>query len=147
MLRRLLLAALASLVLAVPARAVDLDNMGLDDLLTLREQIDAAIWANPEWEHVELARGAYLVGEDIPAGRWTLASVDGSRVTLAYGRDLGRGGDWVEDLIYYCKVGEGGDRDAVTWTFDDGGWLVIRGNAASMTRAVSMPIEFHTEAE
>lgn len=50
----------------------DISSLSFDELISLRQQIDMAIWASDGWQEVEVPSGVYIVGEDIPAGRWTI---------------------------------------------------------------------------
>lgn len=50
----------------------DLSGMSFSDLLTLRRQIDTALWASDGWQTVDVPAGSYIIGDDIPAGRWTI---------------------------------------------------------------------------
>ena len=58
------------------AADVDLSGMSFEDLVSLRDRLNLAIWNSQEWQEVEVPIGAWKVGEDIPAGHWT--------ITLAY---------------------------------------------------------------
>lgn len=52
--------------------AIDLTGMTFDELVELREQINLAIWNCQEWQEVTVPAGIWKVGEDIPAGHWTI---------------------------------------------------------------------------
>ena len=64
---------LALLGAAALAEQIDLSGMSYEDLLALRQQVDAAIWASDGWQEVEVPAGVYTIGEDIPAGRWSVS--------------------------------------------------------------------------
>lgn len=68
-----------ALVGAAAYAAIDLSGMSFEELLDLRAQVDAALWASDGWQEVTVPMGVYYVGEDIPAGRWT---VDGQGNTV-----------------------------------------------------------------
>ena len=66
------------LLLIIPASAIaeiDLSSMSYDELVALKDQINLAIWNSQEWQEVEVPQGVWLVGEDIPAGHWSIAPV------------------------------------------------------------------------
>lgn len=58
------------------ADAGDLSSMSFDELLVLRQQVDAALWASDGWQEVEVPQGDYLIGTDIPVGKWTVQLAD-----------------------------------------------------------------------
>ena len=64
---------LALLGAAALAEQIDLSGMSYEDLLALRQQVDAAIWASDGWQEVEVPAGVYTIGEDIPTGRWSVS--------------------------------------------------------------------------
>ena len=51
---------------------VDLSAMSFDQLVSLREQLNLAIWNCQEWQEVTVPKGVYQVGVDIPAGHWSI---------------------------------------------------------------------------
>lgn len=75
-----LTAIIAAAALAVtPAMAeVDLTGMSYDDLVTLQQQVTKAIMMTNEWQEVTVPAGVYVVGREIPAGRWHIEPVAGS---------------------------------------------------------------------
>lgn len=79
------------IVLLLPAFAaaeVDLSGMSFDELISLRDKINYALWETDEWEEVTVPCGVWKVGEDIPAGKWTISAVDGAYVGIEYGSTL-----------------------------------------------------------
>ena len=79
--RKLFSFILAALLLfsSIPAFAepetVDLSSMSLKELQALEKRVLAAMWATGDWQEVRVPAGAYKVGEDIPAGKWTIRPV------------------------------------------------------------------------
>ena len=72
--KKLLVFLIAILLLGSTAMAeIDLSDMSFADLLDLRAQVDAAIFASEEWNEFEVPAGVYIIGEDIPAGRYTVS--------------------------------------------------------------------------
>lgn len=72
--KRLFILILAALILAGSAAAdgIDLSSMSFDELVALREQLNLAIWNCQEWQEVTVPEGVWIVGEDIPAGHWSV---------------------------------------------------------------------------
>ncbi|MBR3333137.1 MAG: hypothetical protein IKG23_02495 [Clostridia bacterium] len=52
------------------------------DLLNLRNQINNILINSPEYESVPVPAGLYVVGEDIPEGKWTLSSSVRTSMTI-----------------------------------------------------------------
>ena len=66
------------------AGSVDLTGLSFDELVSLREQIDLAIWNSQEWQEVEVPAGVWIVGVDIPSGHWTITIVDNAIGNITY---------------------------------------------------------------
>lgn len=61
---------------ALSNEAINLDGMSYDELVTLKDQINLAIWNSAEWQEVTVPQGRWIVGQDIPAGKWTVKCAD-----------------------------------------------------------------------
>ena len=72
--KKLFVLLLAALLICSVAAAdpVDLSGMTFDELVALRDQINLAIWNSQEWLEVTVPEGIWIVGEDIPAGHWSI---------------------------------------------------------------------------
>ena len=73
--RRVLACAAASVMLmgsACAASKYDLSGMTYQELVKLRDLINIAMWNSDEWQEVTVPQGVWKVGEDIPAGHWTV---------------------------------------------------------------------------
>ena len=69
-----------ALILAASALAeVDLTGMTFEELVALKDQINLAIWNSEEWQEITVPQGRWIVGEDIPAGKWTVKCADINR--------------------------------------------------------------------
>jgi hypothetical protein len=87
---------------AFPALAVDISRMSFDELVELRAQVDAAIIATGEADWFTVPQGSYLVGEQLPAGNYTvelLNESDGAAMITVYKNEDGSGFEGV--LNYY----------------------------------------------
>lgn len=82
------------LVLPISALAdVNLSGMSFDDLVALRDQLNLAIWNSQEWQEVTVPQGVWKVGEDIPAGHWTIKAANGAYCRITYGDVLDNSND------------------------------------------------------
>lgn len=76
---------LAWMIPAFALADVDLSGMSYDELVALKDQINKAIWDSEKWEEVTVPQGVWKVGEDIPAGHWTIKAADGALASIEYG--------------------------------------------------------------
>lgn len=81
------------------AENIDLSDLPFDELVALRDRINLAIWQSDEWQEVTVPQGVWKVGEDIPAGHWTVKCAAGWRKTEV---------NWGE------KLSE--NRESISWT-------------------------------
>lgn len=97
---KILFSVLLSLLLAFSSASaeIDLSGMSFDELVSLREQLNLAIWSCQEWQEVEVPAGVWDVGKDIPAGHWTITIVDNASSNIfyadrldEYGKGVGKG--------------------------------------------------------
>lgn len=56
------------------AERIDLSALSLEELIALRQEIDLLIFGSDAYKNVAVPAGDYVVGEDIPAGTYTLES-------------------------------------------------------------------------
>ena len=50
----------------------DISNLTYEELVQLKDQINLAMWNSSDWQEVLVPAGVWKVGEDIPAGHWTI---------------------------------------------------------------------------
>ena len=86
----------ALMILAIPTVAfatsgkldIDLSKLSYDELVELKDQINLAIWNSEEWQEVEVPHGVWLVGTDIPEGKWTVTASDRCSLRFYIGKEL-----------------------------------------------------------
>lgn len=76
----------------------DISDLSFDELVQLRQQLNLAIWNSEEWQEVTVPIGVWKIGEDIPAGKWTITMSSDS--TSSWG------------VLYYCDQLENGGTEA-----------------------------------
>ena len=93
----------------IASDGIDLSDMSFEELLNLQEMITKKLWESDGWQEVEVPVGVYKVGEEIPAGKWTV-----SRAT---------------DEYTYFRVGN---------TFEDGevGWYTVTADLETSTNII-----------
>lgn len=57
---------------ATPPFAGDFSAYSFEELKQLQTELNLALWASEGWQKVTVPPGIYVVGEDIPEGRWTI---------------------------------------------------------------------------
>lgn len=67
-----------ALLLLIPSAfaEVDLSSYSYEQLLELYRSVQQEIISRPEWKEVTVPKGVYVIGEDIPAGSYTIKSTD-----------------------------------------------------------------------
>ena len=144
-----LLAVFLILCLLAPcafAQEIDLSGMSLAALTELRQRVQLAMFETGEWQEVTVPQGVWKVGEDIPAGTWTVKCLPGTKdnVLFLWGDALDESGqsiafsfgakyDFVE---IYCETShfyKYGDRLEYTFTCEEGDYIIIKDTAAVFT--------------
>lgn len=92
----LLFALVLSTVSFVYAETIDLSGMTYAELVALKNQINLAIWNSQEWQEVTVPQGVWVVGEDIPAGHWTVKCINGPVSNIQWGTKLDESGEEIE---------------------------------------------------
>ena len=95
-----ILSAVLVLMLLIPTAMaeVDLSALSFDELVALRQQVNKEITTRPEWKEVTVPAGLWKVGEDIPAGKWTISAAPGSWPWVTIGDALNALGTEVDEL-------------------------------------------------
>ena len=91
---------LLMLVLFIPttfAESISLDGLSYSELVALKDRINLAIWESNEWQEVTVPQGVWKVGEDIPAGHWTVKCAPDCRSTwIQWGQYLKPNGEEIK---------------------------------------------------
>ena len=61
--------------LFVAAEEIDISGLSFDQLVALKERINLALFESDEWQEVTVPQGVWIVGKDIPAGKWMITAV------------------------------------------------------------------------
>ena len=76
------------------AESINLDGLSYSELVNLKDRINLAIWESDEWQEVTVPQGVWIVGEDIPAGHWTVKCASEWRSTwIKWGEYLDPNGE------------------------------------------------------
>ena len=86
------------------ADSIDLSGMSFEELVALKERINLAIWNCQEWQEVTVPEGLYVVGEDIPEGKWTIRAATAHFTVIKFGDTLEPNGI---EIAYSSNYGRG----------------------------------------
>lgn len=148
-----LLCIVFSLSLILPSLGlaeIDLSSLSFNDLINLRQQVDQELITRPEWKEVTVPQGVWKVGEDIPAGHWTLQPVSGGYCTLHIGNILDEMGTGIDSSSRYFFVEmltspdynyyrEGSDKPSLDIELFDGLYVVVDGGSCVFSPYVGKP--------
>ena len=125
---------------------VDLSGMSYDELVALKDQINLAIWQSDEWQEVEVPLGVWIVGEDIPAGKWTIKATTGNTTYVLVGDEPTEDGTSVKAKTMQIIFDKGAmfydEKTKISeWTIDlaEGKWVCIENGNAIFTPFAGKP--------
>ena len=146
-----LLLALALLIPAACAEGIDLSALSFDQLVELRQQISKELTTRPEWKEVTVPVGVWKVGEDIPAGKWTVKPMAGKHANLELGSAVDSAGLRIDlwkssfyDAVYIYDPGYPyfdavTDRTSVDLTLQIGTYVIVSSGAVIFTPFTGRP--------
>lgn len=127
-------------------------GLSLAELAELRSQIQFAMWETDEWQEVNVPQGVYKIGDDIPAGKWTITAVAGQDPNVYYGDVLDGAGMEVvwSPNIYYAELlaGVSGWREqnmpgiypnSVTIELKNDAYFVVKSGNVVFTPSIGVP--------
>ena len=141
------------LAILIPAAAVadlpDISGLTYEELIQLKNQIDLAIWNSQEWQEVTVPQGIWVVGEQIPAGTWTVKCASDSYSIVAFGDTLRETGTDIKATAYfnsqvvtspdYKRFKKEEDVAEYTFTVKDGDYIQISNASVIFTPNTGKP--------
>jgi hypothetical protein len=126
------------------AESIDLSGMTFEELVALKEKINLAIWQCQEWQEVTVPQGVWKVGEDIPAGTWTVYCLPEQSSQIIWGDALDKNGTGINFsncdrygvAMIYSKsylIYKEGDMTEYTFTVNAGDYIVIKQSSIIFT--------------
>lgn len=70
------------------ATDIDLSSLSFEQLLSIRDQVNAEMLTRPEWTEVSVPAGVYEVGVDIPEGMWTITAEEHAWISVFVGNEV-----------------------------------------------------------
>lgn len=138
--KKLLVALLvvAMMISTAMAEGIDLSGLSYEDLLELRQQVDAAIWASDGWQEVKVPAGVYVIGEDIPSGRWSVTPSDRLSTFTLFPTKA----DYTEQTYNYISLNMLDAGESYALDVQDGQFLEIGGGALTFTPYIGAALGF-----
>ncbi len=141
-----------SFAFAENSKTIDLSSMSYDELISLKDSINLAMWKTAEWQEVTVWEGTWKVGEDIPAGHWTVKCAPGVRLAqINWGEELQENGEDIKlrgkysfgNVIRNPEIDDYSDPDKYmhTYSFEviDGDYIMIDGGSVIFMPYIGKP--------
>ena len=141
---------LSLLIPCIAFADIDLSGMSYAELVALKDQINLAIWNSQEWQEVTVPQGVWKVGEDIPAGHWTIKTTAlTAYITICSKLDeSGKDADIWNSRVYYTEFIYGADsyffdaendRSEIDYELTDGLYVIIDSGSVIFTPYAGKP--------
>lgn len=125
--KRFIAIILCSLLICTCAVAeFDLSSLSFIELIELQQKISQELTTRPEWKEVEVPVGCYKIGEDIPAGHWTIKGTKGSS-TIQYGTALNDSKTGIEPTKWIFGGMIDGAANSQSIELTEGNWFAVIG--------------------
>lgn len=132
-----MLMALVCVFSCAAAEDIDISGLSFDQLVALRNRINLAIWNSREWQEVTVPQGVWIVGEDIPAGSWSVRCAADFTAVVTIGDELYENGQDVKPTLYsfykriespnYRHYEPGVSLESFSFTVKNGDFISISG--------------------
>ena len=120
---------------------IDLSSYSWDELVALSTQINLELMSRPEFKEVKVPTGAYKIGVDIPAGKWTITASYGM-CEVYWGKALDEYGVEIPYTSRIDDLDDWGNKSSVTWDLKEGTYIVITRNPVLFTPYVPVSLGF-----
>ena len=137
----LLVVTLAFVVTVSCAESIDLSSLSYDELIALSSKITMEIMSRPDFKTVKVPPGAYMVGKDIPAGKWTITATEGA-CEVYWGKSLDEYGVDVPYSDRIATIDDWGSQSTASWDLVEGTYIVVNRNAVTFTPYVPVSLGF-----
>lgn len=106
------------------AEGIDLSALSFDELKALEQQIIKEMISRPEYKEVTVPLGTYKVGEDIPAGKWTISGFDDSGIVY-WGKGVDEYGVEIPYNLMIADFTHWNEGDSIDWDLVEGTYIVV----------------------
>lgn len=115
------------------AAAEDLSTFSFDELIALREKLNAEIMSRPEWKQVEVPGGQWIVGKDIPAGIYSITPSSSSSLIQIWRKAID---DYKNNGLVFNQAVK--KKDPIGRIILEEGWIFTNSHAVIFTPSVSL---------
>lgn len=136
-----LIAITALTVTFASAESIDLSSLTYDELIALSTKITMEIMSRPDFKTVKVPPGAYEVGKDIPAGKWTITATEGA-CEVYWGKSLDEYGVSVSFSDRIATIDDWGSQSTASWDLVEGTFIVINRNAVTFSTYTPVSLGF-----
>ena len=123
------------------ASSIDFTTYSLVELSELQTKLTQAMWASKEWQEVEVPAGVYKIGEDIPAGKWTISSNSFFMILLGDKLDVTKTTVEIEIDTIVDLIDPKDYTNGYTVELTEGRYIILN-SWVIFTPAVSKPLNF-----
>lgn len=116
----------------------DIGGLQYDELAQLVNDAQMAMMQSDKWQEVIVPSGIYIIGEDIPEGKWNIKAIGKSTVFVYVGREM-----YNEFTVHFddfntlygeeSSMYDEGDTTNITYNLKNGMYLQIKGGSAAFT--------------
>ncbi len=126
------------------------DGMTYEEIKEMDDFVNLAMWLSSTWQEVTVPQGVWKVGEDIPAGHWTVKCAPGASYSnIDWGERVSESGDsisWSGRYSVYNKIynpSKYGNADEYVYEYSfevvNGDYIVIGDGSAVFMPYVGKP--------
>ena len=108
----------------VYAEGIDLSNLSYTELEALEKQIIAEMVSRPEYKEVTVPLGVYKVGEEIPAGKWTISGLKDSGIVY-WGKGIDEYGVEIPYNRMIADFTHWDEDDSIDWDLVEGTYIAV----------------------
>lgn len=133
--KKLVCALLIALFVTVAAYAeTGLEEYSFDELMQIRNMLNAEIMSRPEWKEVTVPAGTWVVGQDIPEGVYSIRNNTKQYVNFSVWRE--EKDNYSNNGLVYNELIKGGDSFGRIELKT--GWIFVSGYQLVFTPPVSL---------
>lgn len=131
-----------SLSVGALSEDLDLSALSYEQLTALENRIIQEMVSRPEYKEVIVPLGTYKVGEDIPAGKWTLSGLKDDAGIVYWGKGLDEYGVEIPFNMKIADFAHFGEEDSISWELVEGTYIVVTIGAVKFSPYIPKSLGF-----
>ncbi len=108
----------------VHAEEINLSNYTFEELIALEKKIINEMVSRPEYKEVTVPLGVYKVGEEIPAGKWTISGLKDSGIVY-WGKGVDEYGVEIPYNQMIADFTHWDEGDSIDWDLVEGTYIAV----------------------